>query len=293
MKKTKFVLFIYLFLVSFTFSQESTTKTSLSFIAFGDWGRDGDYGQQETADGMGVYAEKHKMDFILTLGDNFYPAGVKSTKDKQWKTSFEDVYSDESLQCPWYICFGNHDYRGSIQAQINYTYESKRWNCPGRYYSFVKKVDDSTDALFVILDTYSLIVDNTLAILQLDWLDSILAYSTAKWKIAAGHHPMYSGGVHGNTAELIDDVKPLFEKYKVNIYLAGHDHDMQYLKEPHTNIHYFVSGGGSELRDVSQTRYTLFSRSMNGFLALSINRSRVRVNFINDKGKRVYTVKVQ
>jgi tartrate-resistant acid phosphatase type 5 len=294
MKKGKFrIILIYLSFALSVFSQTSTTSTSLAFITFGDWGREGEYGQKETADEMGAYAEKNKIDFVMTLGDNFYPAGVTSVKDKQWKTSFENVYTDESLQVPWYITLGNHDYLGNIQAQIQYTYQSKRWICPNRYYSFERQVDDSTSALFIILDTYSLTDENILSSIQLMWLDSILARSKAKWKIAAGHHPVYSGGVHGNTTMMIEDVKPIFQKYHLNIYLAGHDHDMQYLKDPTDSTYYFVSGGGSQLRDVSTTEYTRFARSTNGFVYIKMSKSQIKVRLIDSKGKRLYTVNIK
>lgn len=293
MKKDKFrLILIYLFLIWVSYAQ-TVPAPSISFIAFGDWGRDGKFGQQETADEMGAYAEKNKINFVISLGDNFYPAGVTTSKDRQWKTSFENVYKDEALQVPWYITLGNHDYRGSIQAQIDYTYTSKRWILPNRYYWFERNIDDSTSVLFVMLDTYSLTDENILSTIQLSWLDSILASSKAKWKIAAGHHPIYSGGVHGNSTILLEYVLPIFEKYNVNAYLAGHDHDMEYLKDPTSNVYHFVSGGGSELRDISRTEYTVFGKSTNGFLGVKITDSQIRVRLINVKGKTMYTVRIK
>jgi tartrate-resistant acid phosphatase type 5 len=44
-----------------------------------------------------------KMEFLLALGDNFYESGVKSVDDKQWKTTFEDVYTQEIFQKRWEV----------------------------------------------------------------------------------------------------------------------------------------------------------------------------------------------
>jgi hypothetical protein len=72
--------------------------------------------------------------FIISVGDNFYPKGVKSVDDPQWKTTFEDVYSAPSLKCRWYIVGGNHDEYSNISAQIAYTIKSPRWFFPNYYY---------------------------------------------------------------------------------------------------------------------------------------------------------------
>lgn len=50
---------------------------------------------------------------------------------------------------------------------------------------------------------------------QLKWLKSTLKESKADWLVVVGHFPVYSGGEHGNTKELLDDVLPLLEKYQV------------------------------------------------------------------------------
>ena len=42
----------------------------------GDWGRNGEYNQSRVAAAMALRAEALQPDFVLTVGDNFYEAGV-------------------------------------------------------------------------------------------------------------------------------------------------------------------------------------------------------------------------
>lgn len=299
------VLFIVLLAMN-GFSQ------SLNFITFGDWGRDGKYGQQETANAVGTYATNNNTKFVLVLGDNFYPRGVKSTSDDHWKTSFEDVYTAPSLQIPWYVTIGNHDYGGNVQAQIDYSSLSTRWKLPSRYYSFTQKIDKGTDALFVIIDSNPFIksyldigkngeLDSNSVIelkaqdteAQLRWMDSVLSTSNAKWKIVAAHHPAYSGGDHGNNQEIIDLVDPILVKNKVNLYLAGHDHDMQHLKAGNSEVNYFVSGAASKLRTTGYAENTLFALCQNGFLSITISSESIMCSFVGIDGSILYVYEVK
>ena len=52
------------------------------FIAMGDWGT-GRPGQHKVAAAMAERAKKDKVDFLLTVGDNFYEDGVTSADDPQ------------------------------------------------------------------------------------------------------------------------------------------------------------------------------------------------------------------
>src|SRR5215813_9028063 len=118
---------------------EAYAFVMLNFLILGDWGRKGTPGQLAVADGMARVAEQLKSRFVVTTGDNFYD-GVTSLHDAHWQESYEAVYHRPSLQIPWYVVLGNHDYQGSVQAQLDYAYLSARWCLPARYYA-VEKAD--------------------------------------------------------------------------------------------------------------------------------------------------------
>jgi acid phosphatase len=283
---------------------------SVNFIAIGDWGREGQYMQKETADEMGIYAGKNKTDFVITVGDNIYNTGVIGTDDPKWQTCFEQVYTAPSLEIPWYASLGNHDYYGNVQAQIDYSSISKRWQMPARYYNFEKRVDNHTTLLIVMIDSNPLLssyrdikksgkndtfvdeINSQDPELQLRWIDSVLSNSTAKWKIVAGHHPVYTGGEHGNSKDLIEKLEPLLEKYNVDMYLAGHDHDMQYLKKEVSSVNYFVSGAGSKLRETGPMEYTKFCKSINGFLGVTVSGDNIKASFVDYTGNDMYDVEI-
>lgn len=59
---------------------------------------------------------------------------------------------------------------------------------------------------------------------QVNWLDKVLAENTSKWVICTFHHPMFSTGKDRDNAELRQLWKPIFDKYRVDLVLQGHDH---------------------------------------------------------------------
>tara|TARA_B110000037_G_scaffold223197_1_gene303697 strand:- start:4290 stop:4622 length:333 start_codon:yes stop_codon:yes gene_type:complete len=75
--------------------QQNNSENSLDFFVIGDWGK-GDFNQRNVANAMGTEASHNPIDFIISVGDNFYPHGVRGINDRRWKNTFEDVYSDSS-----------------------------------------------------------------------------------------------------------------------------------------------------------------------------------------------------
>ena len=283
---------------------EAIDDEALNFLVVGDWGRGGWFRQDNVAEQMAEMAAEIEASFVISTGDNFYPDGVESVTDGAWEGTYEDVYSQESLQIPWYITLGNHDYLGQVQAQIDYTNVSDRWRLPARYHYAELPVDDQTRALFIFLDTVSLVMQREAReafhetvewhqTQQLMWLDSLLASSSADWKFVVGHHPIYSASAkHADSDELRSKLRPMLEQHGVDAYISGHVHSLQHLK-PEGRLHYLVSGGGSLARKVGENEDALFAAGVSGFMAASLTPEHMRVIFADYKGTVGYSARLE
>lgn len=276
----------------------SSSTNALNFMIIGDWGRQGEYHQKDVANQMDNYVKNNNTSFVIATGDNFYDNGVESIKDTLWALSYEGIYNGDNLKDKkWYVVLGNHDHRGNPTAEIAYSQTSNRWTMPDYYFIRKEKVSETDSALFIYIDTtplvkeyyeepekYAYAVKQDTA-KQMRWIDSVLAASKDRWKFVVGHHPVYSGSPkHGNTPELIATLKPLMEKYKVDAYFCGHDHDLQHLKEANGTVDYFVSGAGSETRPTGNLPSTKFAKDISGFAGVSLTKDTLKLAFIDYQG---------
>jgi len=323
----KNIIYILLFVFGNTFAQDYLSEEksgykggfipelkvldeSLNFVVMGDFGRNGQYFQKEVAEQMGKASMTIESDFTISVGDNFYPNGVQSTTDYQWISSFENIYTNHSLYENWYVALGNHDYKGNIQAQIDYSKISRRWKMPAKYYSETFELKDGNKVLMVVMDSNPFIdsyhkkgtfmYENIIAqdtIAQKKWLIETLNTSdkSIKWKIVVGHHPLYSGGKRKENPDTKGFEKKfagIFDQYKVDAYLCGHEHDFQIIKPKGRYTTQFLSGSACEIRPTGNREGTLFSASEPGFMTFSINAKKLQVQAVNEKGKVIYTTEI-
>jgi len=289
---------------------------ALTFLAVGDWGREGRNRQSEVAKQMGLTAERIGARFVISVGDNFYDSGVTGVDDPAWRKSFENIYTERSLQVPWRVILGNHDYQGNTQAQIDYSKKSDRWQLPARWYDFVEHAPDGSTVHFFALDTSPMIDEyfksgGKVAIagerdnvpLQLSWLDQALTRSTATWKILVGHHPIYTGKAkdlavgsdlaehrYGGTRELIELLDPIIQRHRVPLYLNGHDHDLQHVV--HNKGHYVCTGAGSLTDDHCYLGESDFCSLNSGFVACLANRKQLRLVYRDFRGNELHVVDI-
>jgi acid phosphatase len=272
-------------------------EPALTFLAVGDWGRDGQHNQAEVARQMGLTAQTVGARFVISVGDNFYEDGVASVGDPQWKTSFEDVYAAPSLQVPWHVALGNHDYRGNSQAQIDYSKLSRRWSLPSRWYARQETAPDGATVDLFFLDTSPFIrsyyddgaskvkVAGQDTAAQLSWFAAALAASKADWKIVVGHHPIWSGAKHGGMPELQAQFDPLLQKHGVALYLFGH--------ERHGAVDYVCTGAGSLMRDhCDDTPGSDFCSLNPGFTAMRLTRQALQVVYRDATGAELKVVDI-
>lgn len=244
-------------------------------LAFGDFGT-GSPAQIRTAQAMVEYNKLHPFDFGLTLGDNFYSAGMMSPDDPRWQTQWEQLYGPMKIK--FYATLGNHDWNSanSPAAEILYTKKSPDWRLPAPYYTFTAGAIQ-----FFAFDTVEL---NQA---ELDWLDSELKKSTAAWKVVYGHYHIYSA-TRGDNKILIERLLPILKKDHVDVYLNGHDHNLQEEK-PEGGVHFFVSGGGGAgLYEFNPYDRTIFKQRVNGFTVIEADAKNLKVSFIGTDGKELH-----
>ena len=156
-----------------------------------------------------------------------------------------------------YAALGNHDWKTSrigrdrqleFGSQMTTAFTMK---APG-YYSFTKG-----DVEFFVIDTNLLLagtvvkenelnpdgsekkvcendepeqweLPNNEDKTQLDWLESSLKTSSAKWKIVYGHHTLWSAGgsKYEQARSLRQLLMPMMCKYS-DLYIAGHEHELE------------------------------------------------------------------
>lgn len=199
----------------------------------------------------GEVAKQHQLhpyNLGLTVGDNCYPAGVRSADDPQWGPCFDQPYG--RLGIKFYATLGDHDYRtkDGPRSEIEHSRKNPLWQMPDTYYTFTVG-----PVRFFALDTALDIseADNGSEALKYwekerEWLDHELDTKTgATWTVVYGHKPIYSTGWHGPTPYLVRTLLPVLTRAnRVDLFLSGHDHDLEHLRINNSKLELYVCGGG-------------------------------------------------
>ncbi len=247
-------------------------------------------GLYPVAAAMTSHCRQQGCDLALMMGDNIYPAGAdgSAADARRFEAILDQPFrpllaSDDDFRI--YAMLGNHDWqtsRAGRDAQVQWFNAADNPQMvlpePG-FYSFTRG-----DAEFFILDTNLLlaatdVLDDRLNpdgsemqheqreqadpwLLpqgreheQLSWFKQAIRESPARWKIVAGHHPLWtSGGTKFEQARALRHLLlPTLCDY-ADMYLAGHEHDL----EIHTDacgenqlpLPVIVSGAASKQRPV-------------------------------------------
>ncbi|MDR3367284.1 MAG: metallophosphoesterase, partial [Prevotellaceae bacterium] len=276
---------------------------AVNFIVASDMGRNGYYEQKPIAAIMGRLAEEVDVELIAAAGDVHHFNGVASVSDPLWMTNFELIYGHPELMIEWCAVCGNHEYRGSTQAVLDYSRVSRRWSAPAYYYAKTLTADDGARCLLVFINTTPLIGKYRRDTLtypdahrhdpapQLRWIDSVLEAATEEWKIVIGHHPVYAQTKKDDAerSDLQACLAPILERHGVDAYFCGHIHNFQHLRPGSSSVSYVVNSAGALAREVKPTDGTRFCSPDPGFTFCSAAADAFRFFFINHRGKIIYS----
>ncbi|MFT4112447.1 metallophosphoesterase [Silvibacterium sp.] len=278
-------------------------------LMIGDWGYLDDHQNQTmVADAMRAYAQQNRIKpaALLFLGDNWYgdlPGGAESPR---WKSQFEDLYPESVFPGKAYAILGNHDYQtmpadvNKVEAELAYASSGKsRWTMPSRWYSFTFP-EKRPLITFIALDSNvpspdgpakfpNLTLTEAQHEEQVQWLESELKKPRkTPHLVVMGHHPIYSNGPHGDHSVLMRYWDPLFQKYKVPVYMAGHDHDLQHLEfTGQPTSHFLSGGGGADLYNlkIEEAARGPYAGRVFGFSHLSVTREKMTFRHIDTQGR--------
>jgi hypothetical protein len=247
-------------------------QTPLCVAVIGDFGGDTPEEAQVAALVTGF-----KPDLVVTVGDNNYPGGAAETIDRnigkyyaKYIAPYHGAFGPGAAQNQFFPSLGNHDWgAGAAQPYLDY------FELPGneRYYDLER---GSVHLFFVDSDRHEpdgVTRDSRQAL----WLRDALARSKAPHKWVLFHHPPFSSGPHGSTAEL----QWPFRAWGATAVFSGHDHDYERLDVG--GMPYLVVGtGGMHLypfREPLEGSAVRLER--HGALRIDVTRSGAAAEFVS------------
>ena len=283
-------------------------ERSIGVVLANDLGRNGYYDQKPISETMAALCETVDVECVVAPGDIHHFEGVRSVDDPLWMTNYELIYSHPELMIPWHCTLGNHEYRGTTQACIDYTRKSARWNMPERYHTFVLTADDGTTLRFVLIDTTPLIdkyrtetdkyPDAALQDRdrQLAWMDSVLTAANEDWVLVAGHHPVYAdtGKDDSERADMQKYVRPVLQRHsdKVAMYLCGHIHNFQHIRPGNGDPTDYVVNSSASLsrKKVAPTPGAVFVSGESGFSFIAADRHSLTLYMLDKEGRTLHKI---
>ena len=252
--------------------------SSLRLLAVGDAGEGPEERGSHLATTIAEMRRIEGADAMLLLGDNIYRCGAKNSSDPAWQRVIAPLFT---VGVPIYPVLGNHDWGRKEQvgctfsnpaAQIEKTGTAgfELWRFPARSYIVQTEV-----AELILFDSTPIAhqwpeeVEQAFCPLRA----ALAAPKTRPWRIVVGHHPLYSCGDHGNeqsTLNMRDALQTLLVQSEVDLYVSGHDHDLELAPAPVESPVFLVSGSASKTRRRGACEESQNFRIAGGFAVLDL-----------------------
>lgn len=293
-------------LLLFLIFRSTAFSAPQQFVVIGDSGKNNG-GQKQSADAVTRHCEKEKCDFGILAGDNIYEVGMRTPDDPVIEEAFTNHYSH--LGFTFYVTLGNHDYgdlamdwkRGTYQ--VNWAKKNPQYYLPNFYYT-----SEFDHMILAVIDTSRLMWRKDYAEQERMVISAYQrAQTLGKWFVVLGHHPYLSNGKHGNAGRYQSfpfpsfisgkPVKEFLDKNvcgKAQLYIAGHDHSLQYLDGRQSNCStMLLISGAAASPDVVGTRNQMeFGASTLGFATMIVDATTIDIRFMDSKNTVLYQDKL-
>ncbi|ACU61015.1 purple acid phosphatase family protein [Chitinophaga pinensis] len=206
-----------------------------------------------------AYAQLPDAQAIIHAGDLVN----RANNDEEWGQWFEaGGYIHGSI--PSLVTPGNHEYTHEDGLPHLSLFWKRQFSLPANgtgdpqlegsvFYTDIQGVR------FISLNTMMMEEATSEALIstQLKWLENTLQNNPNKWTVVTMHHPVFSTKKGRYNEKVRAHFKPVFDKYKVDIVLQGHDHaygrGMQQVA-PYGTM-YVVSVSGSKMYEYEKMEW--------------------------------------
>ncbi|MET0727134.1 MAG: metallophosphoesterase [Acidimicrobiales bacterium] len=254
----------------------TTTPQRLRFAALGDNGSGGRQAMAVARRMAQTYLAQ-PFGLVSLLGDICYYGNFEKRYEDVFRRPMQPLID---AGVGFELAIGNHDPRfgHSDEGEEEIEAELRLLGTPSPYY-----VTTHGPADLFYLDSSGPAVFGPGASAQWEWLDDSLASATSQWRIVSLHHPLYSSGRHGSTVGARERLEPILTRHRVDLVLAGHDHNYE-RTHPQKGITYVVSGGGCKTTSVGRSSFTASAASILQFLLVDIDDDRLTGRCISVDG---------
>jgi 3',5'-cyclic AMP phosphodiesterase CpdA len=172
---------------------------------------------------MERWAAGHRVDALVTTGDNVYQRGEPA----RFAAQLDEPYRQLRRRRPLWATLGNHDVAGGHGAA-----QLRHLGLPDLPYA---RSLPGLELLF--LDA------NRVDAAQAAWLDARLAGPGPGLRAVVFHQPAWSCSRHDAHRLAVELWVPVIERHRVALVLNGHDHNYQRFLSA-GGVTYVVTGGG-------------------------------------------------
>ncbi len=205
----------------FQFKTSLSVQSPFSFLYFGDVQNDIKSYCSRTL--RQAYSHFPNADFMLFAGDL-----VSRSQEEYWREFF---YAGGWMfgMKPSVATPGNHEYDKPENQPRTF---SKHWkqifnfptNGPSEEFRNRVYYFDYQGVRFISVDSPAMGESDEDGRLILDWLGKVLMNNKCKWTVVFTHYPVYSCSQGRENESYRNEIKPILEKYGVDLVLQGHDH---------------------------------------------------------------------
>ncbi len=210
----------------FTFTTASATADPYTFLYFGD----SQMGSNSLFSRVIRQAYRSVPDARLMIfpGDLVDGGTGSLLQDNEWGIWHEAggfIYAE----VPVMPTPGNHEYYNPgdrTNRKLN-RYWRPGFTLPENGPAGLEETSYTTDyqgVRFIVLDSDVMMRSEELAGKQALWVEELLSNNPCKWTVMAFHHPIFSTSARRDNKAVSGPLKPLIDKYGVDLVLTGHDH---------------------------------------------------------------------